>query len=79
MLNIQHRCVCCTDLDSQTYTVAGKIMAYSIVHRGTLPAFLNEQLYVAIYDGYCKAQPDVSDVHDSTLRQKLINVSHSLH
>jgi len=57
------------------YEVSGMIIAYSIVHRGPLPAFSSEQLYAAISSRCTEALPDINDVSDETLRQQLRQVA----
>jgi len=38
-------------MQNHTYEVSGRILAYSVVHRGPVPCFLSETLYTAITRG----------------------------
>jgi len=66
---------CFAALEKRTYELAGKVLAYSIVHRGPLPRFFSRVLYVAITEGYYEAIPAISDIHDMELRGHLSDVS----
>jgi len=62
-------------LEKKSYDLSGRLLAYSIVHRGPLPSFLSETLYTTITCGYAAAQPGIQQVDDITLRQQLTAVS----
>jgi len=74
---INHMCLCFVDvaLENNTYEFAGQLLAYSIVHRGTLPTFFSDLLYTAISEGCWRASPELSDVTDESIRQHLQAVS----
>jgi len=57
--------------------LAGQVLAYSIVHRGTFPTFFSELLYSAISgsDGCSAANPQLADVGDEAVCQQLHAVS----
>lgn len=46
------------------YELSGQFMSYCIVHNGPLPQILHPQLYTALSDGYCLAEPDLDDIKD---------------
>jgi len=62
-------------LQNHTYEVSGRILAYSMVHRGPLPSFLSETLYTAITKGNEAAFPGIEDVDDVALQGQLKAVS----
>lgn len=64
-----------TALEKKSYDISGRLLAYSIVHRGPLPSFLSETLYTTITCGYAAAQPGIQQVDDVTLRQQFTAVS----
>lgn len=55
------------------YELAGRIIAYSIVHRGT--TFMHPMMYTAITEGVECTRPRVSDLHDAALQSKLQEVN----
>lgn len=62
-------------LNDRKYELAGRIIAYSIVHRGTSPTFMHPMMYTAIAEGVEYARPRVSDLHDAALESKLQEVN----
>jgi len=50
-------------------------MAYSIVHGGPLPKFLDEKLYYLLCsNSSAEITVNVADIYDATLRQRLTDV-----
>ncbi len=66
--------LCFAALDSRKYETVGRILAYSIVHRGPLPNFLSETLYSSICLGTESTQPGLSDIQDPDLAARLQQV-----
>lgn len=62
-------------LENGTYEAAGRLLAYSIVHRGPLPTFMSEQFYAITLceSNYSGHLPD--DAVPICYREKLYDVS----
>ncbi|XP_074648996.1 G2/M phase-specific E3 ubiquitin-protein ligase-like [Tubulanus polymorphus] len=56
-------------LDKECYIIAGKLVAYSVVHGGPFPQFLHPQMYERVSGGYAKIKID--DVPDTDVRAKM--------
>ena len=59
------------------YETAGRLMAYSVVHREPLPSFLSQSMYAFAFlsHGSNAPNPSVADVDDDGLRRHLNDVS----
>jgi hypothetical protein len=62
-------------LEDDAYRHAGMVLAYSIVHGGTKPAFFSELAYQCIVHGLDMPTPSLSDVADPDLRLKIKEVT----
>lgn len=67
-------------LEKNMYATAGKLLAYSVVHRGPVPRFFSAQLYACLTDGYTAAVSSVDDIDDADVKNNLNRVctSHNL-
>jgi len=66
---------CVAALSKGLYKVVGTLMAYSIVHGGPLPKFLDEKLYYLLCsNSSAEITVNVADIYDATLRQRLTDV-----
>ena len=57
------------------YSTVGKILAYSIVHRGPMPTFFSPLLFRILSEGN-SVQPNVTDIRNDALREQLHQVLH---
>ncbi|KAK5848647.1 hypothetical protein PBY51_006242 [Eleginops maclovinus] len=62
-------------LREDKYFYAGTAIALSLVHGGPPPCFLSKTLFTGISEGADQCQPELEDVTDSDLRDKLTKVS----
>ena len=58
-------------LEKGMYENAGRIMAYSLVHRGPIPSFLHPQQYIAISQGLEKVEVSIEDINNVEIQLKL--------
>jgi len=65
----------CAALQNRMYDMAGRFIAYSIVHNGPLPTFFNRHLYTAISEGCSYAVPDVCDISELDMQLQLRKVT----
>jgi hypothetical protein len=58
------------------YFAAGKMIAYSIIHRGPKPTFFNPLMFKIISEGIDTVQPTVEDICEYDVRAKLHDVGY---
>jgi hypothetical protein len=61
--------------EKKHYFLAGRFMAYCLVHGGPKPNFLHPKLFDAVSKGLDKMQPEIMDIHDVDMQEKLLKVS----
>ncbi|CAL8237336.1 unnamed protein product, partial [Arctogadus glacialis] len=59
------------------YFVTGRAIAVSLVHGGPSPNFLSQTLFDCIVQGPEKSRPNLGDIADSEIREKIQKVSES--
>ena len=56
------------------YFVTGRAIAVSLVHGGPSPNFLSQTLFDCIVQGPAKSRPNLGDIADSEIREKIQKV-----